>query len=226
MDKKPEQSKLFDIKQENKVLSAEEIKNNADKKTGQLKFISKEVQIQALFKEVVLPILEEKYDRQISELKDANELISESNQLLSEKNDRLSTSMERIIPHLNNKLIGNEKEACQIWSDNSENSDIATVNTSAPAEVVYPYFANHLSSCFGCLSRTVRYLLEDLGLWGDKNFCWKENTGVSSRWRFKKAIVDEVYSRLEDLINSEKIKEHPKRYRLEQAYRHMKFLRS
>jgi hypothetical protein len=226
MDKKPEQSKLFEIKQENKVLSEEEIKNSADKKTGQLKFISAEIQIQKLVKDVVLPILEEKYDKQINELKETNEEIKESNKLLSEKSERLSNSLERMIPHLENKSIGNEKEAQHVWCENPENADIANVTTTGPTELVYPFFANHLASCFGCLSRTVRYLLDDLGLWGDKNYCWKENNGVSSRWRFKKAIVDEVYSGLEDLINSGKIKEHPKRYRLEQAYKHMKFLRS
>ncbi len=184
MDNNKEQKSLFEMKKENKVLSEKE--QITDKKTGQIKFISQEVEVRALIKEEMEPILE-------------------NNRIISEKSNRIANSLEKAIPHIQNKMIGNEKEAYQVWCDNSENADIARVNTSAPAELVYELISADLAKAFGCKSCYVSYLLKDLNLWTDEKYVNMRKVNASQDTRFyRRAILDEVYVRLENLIKSEK----------------------
>ena len=229
MDENSEQGKLVKIKKENKVLSKDEIKNSADKMTGQLKFISPEIQVQALIKDIVLPIFEEKYDKQINELKKSNEKIEESNQEIKEINHRLSNSFEKALPHLENKMIGNEKEAFQVWSDNPENADIARFNSSAPAEVVYEFISADLAKIFGCKTCYVSMLLKDLELWTDDKYSHNNRVHKNGTVKkFRRNICNETYERLSKLIDSKKWSSYTEKRKevYLNIYENMKFFRS
>ncbi|MDD3012373.1 MAG: hypothetical protein PHC34_01555 [Candidatus Gastranaerophilales bacterium] len=187
MDKKPEQPKLFELKQENKILTEEEIKNSADKKTGQLKFISPELELKAMIREEMEPVIE-------------------ANKLLSEKSDRLLGAFEKAIPHFQNKMMGNEDEAYLAYADNPEQADVVRVSSDKiPADAVYTMISAELASAFGCKSCYVSYLLKDLNLWNDNKYTKDEKISVNNKIKkFRPAILNEVYKQLPDLLNSNK----------------------
>lgn len=180
------QRKLFELKRETKVLeSQEEIEKNVDAKTGQVSFITKEVEIRAILKDEMQPILEK-------------------SALLIDKNDRLVSAFEKAIPHFQNKMMGNEEEAYLAYADNPEDADVLRVSSDKiPQEAVYTLVSADLASAFGCKSCYVSMLLKDLNLWDDNRFVNRRKTGAKQETNFyRKKIVDETYKRLNELILS------------------------
>ncbi len=211
MDKKPEQPKLFELKQENKVLTEEEIQNSADKKTGQLKFINKNTELKAIIREEMQPILE-------------------NNILLAETAKRLTSSFEKAIPHFQNKMIGNEDEAYLSYSENSEQSDVTRVSSDKiPSDIVYSLISVDLAKAFGCESCYVSMLLKDMDLWDDTRFSRQRRVNKSGKIKeFRKSITDEVFKRFESLIGSEKWNgfTEKRKSNYSKIYETMKFYRS
>lgn len=193
MDKKPEQPKLFEVKHDNKVLTEEEIKNSADKKTGQLKFLSPEFELKAMIKAEMEPVLE-------------------SNKILTETSGRLLGAFEKAIPHFQNKMMGNEDEAYLAYADNPEQADVVRVSSdSIPADAVYTMISAELAHAFGCKSCYVSYLLKDLNLWNDNRYAKDVSVGFNIKSKkfntikkFRPAILDEVYKKMPEMFNSDK----------------------
>lgn len=217
MDYDVENLNLFKKEKEHKTQSNDESIKNYDRKTGQLSFIRTEIKVEAIIKEALEP-----YTKELKKVK-------ETNQNLSEQSQRLANSMEKMIPHIKNIMIGNEKDAYQVYCDNSECADIAKVHTIAPAELLYNLVSADLAKCFGCISNSIHLLLKDLDLWDDNKYTQLRKTGKSSTAKYyKPAIVNETYKRLEEFITSGKITSLTER-RQEiyfGIYDHLKFFRT